>query len=172
MGSFRNATSSQPRSWHRVKHHLCFKLLGALLLLIVGSPASAHVEVPLDNPYVIDGDTISIAGHTIRLIGFDAPETGKRARCPDEARRGKLATLRLRAIVRDNHLSLERVDCSCSHGKEGTEACNYGRSCGLLRSRGRDVAEIMIAEGLAKSYICKAHHCPQRGDWCSTNTAR
>ena len=30
---------------------------------------------------VIDGDTISALGRVVRLAGFDAPETGNRARC-------------------------------------------------------------------------------------------
>lgn len=155
---------SRSANWCRLR--VICALIGALVGLIVCSTALAHVEVPLDNPYVIDGDTISVAGHIVRLIGFDAPESGKRARCPDEARRGKFATLRLRAIVRKGQLSLERVDCSCSHGKENTEACNYGRWCGVLRANGRDVSEIMIAEGLARPYMCAAHHCPQRSNWC------
>jgi hypothetical protein len=31
--------------------------------------------------YVIDGDTIRVAGRTVRLVGFDAPELGSRAYC-------------------------------------------------------------------------------------------
>jgi endonuclease YncB( thermonuclease family) len=31
--------------------------------------------------FVIDGDTISARGRVVRLVGFDAPETGNRARC-------------------------------------------------------------------------------------------
>lgn len=141
-------------------------VFGALICSIVCGSALANSESLLNDLRVIDGDTVSVVGHVYRLIGFDAPETGERARCPDEARRGKMATLRLRAIVREGHLSLERLACVCSHGREGTEACNYGRWCGVLRSNGRDVSEIMISEGLARTYICAAHHCPQRSNWC------
>jgi endonuclease YncB( thermonuclease family) len=31
--------------------------------------------------YVIDGGTIRVAGKTVRLIGFDAPELGSHAHC-------------------------------------------------------------------------------------------
>ena len=33
---------------------------------------------------VVDGDTIRVQGRFIRLAGFDARETGTRARCPRE----------------------------------------------------------------------------------------
>lgn len=33
---------------------------------------------------VLDGDTIAVRGVTYRLVGFDAPETGDRARCPSK----------------------------------------------------------------------------------------
>lgn len=158
------------KSLHWSGHRLACAVFGALVCSLVCGSSLAHVDALITNPHVIDGDTISVDGHVYRLIGFDAPETGERARCRDEARRGKMATLRLRALVRDEHLSLERVACTCSHGKEGTEACNYGRWCGVLRANGRDVSEIMISEGLARPYICAAHHCPQRSNWCFGST--
>lgn len=45
-------------------------------------------------------------------------------------------------------------------------ACNYGRACGVLTARGRDVAAIMIGEGLARPYLCGATICPRRATWC------
>jgi len=36
---------------------------------------------PID---VIDGDTVRYQGSTYRLVGFDTPERGDRARCDDE----------------------------------------------------------------------------------------
>jgi endonuclease YncB( thermonuclease family) len=33
---------------------------------------------------VIDGDTIRAHGRSVRLIGFDAPESGLRAQCESE----------------------------------------------------------------------------------------
>jgi hypothetical protein len=47
-------------------------------------------------------------------------------------------------------------------GTEGTPRCNYGRSCGVLAIRGKDVAEILIGEGLARRYVCGATRCPKR----------
>jgi hypothetical protein len=61
---------------------------------------------------VLDGDTIRIAGETFRLVGFDAPET-YRAQCPSERELGNRATFRLRQLVADGGLDLERVPCAC-----------------------------------------------------------
>jgi len=38
-------------------------------------------------------------GRTIRLVGFNAPETGNRARCPRERELGDRATAQLRSLV-------------------------------------------------------------------------
>jgi endonuclease YncB( thermonuclease family) len=95
---------------------------------------------------VLDGDTIRAAGETFRLVGFDAPET-YRAKCPSERELGNRATFRLRQLVAVGGLDLDRVACACRTGTEGTPRCNYGRSCGVLTARGKDVGAILIAEG-------------------------
>jgi endonuclease YncB( thermonuclease family) len=48
---------------------------------------------------VIDGDTVRFDGGVYRLVGFDAPERGDRARCDDERRCSEAATARLRMLV-------------------------------------------------------------------------
>ena len=45
---------------------------------------------------VIDGDTVRLNGAVYRLVGFDTPERGDKARCDDERRRAEAATTRLR----------------------------------------------------------------------------
>ena len=87
---------------------------------------------------VIDGDTIRLDGETFRLIGFDTPET-YRARCPAERDLGNRAMIRLRQLVAEGELDLERARCACRPGTEGTQRCNHGRLCGVLKARGRDV---------------------------------
>jgi endonuclease YncB( thermonuclease family) len=136
----------------------------ALALAFVASMANAS---PLDPAQVevVDGDTIRIAGETFRLVGFDAPET-YRARCSSERDLGNRATFRLRQLVAGGGLDLERIKCSCPTGTEGTRRCNYGRSCGTLRARERDVGRILIAEGLARAYLCGRTSCPSRESWC------
>jgi endonuclease YncB( thermonuclease family) len=135
-----------------------------LALAFVASVANAS---PLDpgQVEVLDGDTIRVAGETFRLVGFDAPET-YRARCSSERELGNRATFRLRQLVAQGGLDLERVQCSCRPGTEGTPRCNYGRSCATLRSRGRDVGVVLIAEGLVRPFVCGRTSCPSR-KWCT-----
>ena len=117
---------------------------------------------------VIDGDTVRQQGYTYRLVGFDTPERGDRARCEDERQRAEKATQRLRSLISTGNPRLERVACACRPGEEGTSRCNYGRRCGVLTVGGRDVGQILIGEGLAHAYICSGTSCPKRRPWCDS----
>jgi endonuclease YncB( thermonuclease family) len=115
---------------------------------------------------VVDGDTIRTGGRTFRLVGFDTPETGSRARCESERTLAAAASRRLRQLIVGGGLDLERVACSCRPGTEGTPACNHGRLCGTLTVRGRDVGLILISEGLARPFVCGPQSCPRQQGWC------
>jgi endonuclease YncB( thermonuclease family) len=109
-----------------------------------------------------------VAGTTpdVRLVGFNAPET-TRAQCPEERALGEKADRRLREIVRGGDLDFSFVACSCRSGTEGTPICNYGRKCGTLRARGRDVGAMLIAEALAVRFVCGTSSCPATPrPWC------
>ena len=137
----------------------------ALALLVI--PAMAEPIEPA-SVRVIDGDTIAVDGRkpNIRLIGFNTPEIRK-AKCEDEGRLGVNATNRLRELVKDGDLDLTLVRCACKPGTEGTRYCNFGRSCGLLKSNGQDVGDILIAEGLAVPFVCGKTRCPKMPrPWC------
>jgi endonuclease YncB( thermonuclease family) len=141
-------------------------------LAIATAPASAE---PIANAdiYVIDGDTVTIHGKppNVRLVGFNAPETWKPA-CEAERQLGDKATRRLRELVHGGKLDLEMVVCSCPAGTQGTPACNYGRTCGTLRSNGRDVGAILIEEGLAVPFVCGTTRCLRPQDrGANTETA-
>ena len=102
---------------------------------------------------VVDGDTVHIwcggVRRTARLTGFDAPET-RSPRCPAEAALGAKATERLRALVAQGPVRLYR---------QGFD--KYGRDLVALTVSGRDVGDVLVAEGLAHRY-----HGAARGDWC------
>lgn len=100
---------------------------------------------------VIDGDTIEYGGLSIRLLGFDTPETYY-ADCADEKARGDAATARLRHLIRGaGTLKLSLRD----------ERDRYGRGLGSLLVDGRDVGDVLISEGLARRY--SGGH---RRGWC------
>jgi endonuclease YncB( thermonuclease family) len=114
---------------------------------------------------VIDGDTIRVGDHTMRLVGFDTPET-TRAQCPQERALGERAKERLRQLVASDGISWHLVACACRAGTEGTQACNRGRSCAQAEIKGRNVGEILIEEGLARPFHCGPTSCPPRQPWC------
>jgi endonuclease YncB( thermonuclease family) len=161
------------RLFFRLEERLHWRLLAklppmigrfAIALAFAAQMANASPVDP-GQVEVLDGDTIRVAGETFRLVGFDAPET-YRARCASERELGSRATFRLRQLVADGGLDLESIACSCPTGTEGTPRCNYGRSCGILKARGQDVGALLIAEGLARAYVCGRTSCPTRKAWC------
>ena len=61
------------------------KGLAAFALAAAFCLGSALAEAPRRVLNVYDGDTLTVRGlGTVRLLGFDAPEIGWRARCPRE----------------------------------------------------------------------------------------
>jgi micrococcal nuclease len=129
---------------------------------VVHAPTSISV-------HVIDGDTISLndGWPNVRLVGFNAPETGTRARCEAERQKGEAAQRRLRELVGAGRSDFQQIACSCAPGTEGTNACNFGRRCGTLRVNGVDVGASLIGEGLAVRFVCGATSCPTLPrPWC------
>jgi endonuclease YncB( thermonuclease family) len=139
--------------------------LAFVAVVVLASPARPEPIEP-GAIRIVDGDTIDAEGVTYRLVGFDTPETGGRARCSAERVLAARAAQRLEQLIDGGSLNLERVPCSCRPGTEGMPACNRGRLCGTLTARGRDVGEILIAEGLARPFVCGQRSCPGRQPWC------
>lgn len=112
-----------------------------------GTPAACTIG------YVYDGDTVELicgaTRSTARLVGFDTPET-KEPRCPAEAALGRRATERLRDLLRGGQVGIFRQ----GHDK-------YGRDLIVVTVAGRDVGDLLVAEGLAHAY-----HGGSRGGWC------
>jgi endonuclease YncB( thermonuclease family) len=92
----------------------------------------AYKGISPDAITVIDGDTIVASGRKVRLVGFDAPESGLLAQCPRERDLSERATARLKTFIAGGGLELRLVPCACPPGSEGTRYCNHGRACGVL----------------------------------------
>jgi endonuclease YncB( thermonuclease family) len=92
-------------------------------------------------------------------VGFDTPETSKGG-CPSEIEKGNRATARLISLLESKDIDLTEVPCSCCPRTFLTKECNAGRRCGRLTVDGKDVGEILIAEGLAVPFKCDATSCP------------
>jgi endonuclease YncB( thermonuclease family) len=140
----------------------------ALAVAFTGTNIARSAPIEAADIRIIDGDTIRVYHKQpdVRLVGFNAPET-RRAACASERELGDKATRRLRELVRSGSLDFEFVACSCQPGTEGTPACNYGRHCGTLKAAGRNVGEILIAEGLAVPFKCGETRCPPTPKpWC------
>lgn len=118
---------------------------------------------------ITDGDTVQLYGARkgTRLVGFNTPETYK-PQCNRELALGKQATARLADLVRSSdRVELRLVACACPSGTQGTNACNYGRSCGMLTVDDRNVGNILVAEGLAARFRCGRTSCPPLPrPWC------
>ncbi len=135
--------------------------------------AAVAASIDPQDVYVIDGDTIRVYNKkpNVRLVGFNAPET--RNACQGERELGRKAKQRLKELVLGGNLDFEFVACNCPAGTEGTEACNYGRRCGTLKSNGRDVGDILTEEGLAVPFICSGTSCPPTPrPWCGDQPSK
>ena len=130
--------------------------LGVLAAIALGAAAIAAWMIWQRSSVSPPGQIIEVIGAVYRLVGFDTPERGDKARCDDERRRAEAATTRLRALIGSGDARLIRVACSCRPGQKGAHNCNFGRLCGSLLIGGMDVGGILISEGLAHPYVCGA----------------
>ena len=106
--------------------------------------AVLHGAVALAAPVrVADGDTITLGGQRIRLLGIDAPELHQE--CRDTSGRnwpcGQRARTELRKIIGNDPVQCE------SHQKD-----RFGRSVAICRAGGRDIGEAMVRSGWALAY--------------------
>ena len=100
---------------------------------------------PRDN-CVVDGDTIWWAGEKIRIADIDTPEMN--GQCPSEARRAVAARNRLTQVLADGF----RIH------RQGQD--RYGRTLAVLTVNGRSAGDILVSEGLARTWSGR------REPWC------
>jgi endonuclease YncB( thermonuclease family) len=104
---------------------------------------------PTGNLYIIDGDTFAIGKERIRIAGMDAPETHP-PRCMREAQLGLAAAAKLEQLLESGTVTMGPATRD-----------KYGRELRQVFVDGVDVAQTMIAAGLASSYEGK-----KRQSWC------
>lgn len=132
-------------------------LSACALILAATSPALAYRTVT-----VTDGDSVILPATgmatalRLRLVGIDGPELN--GRCPEERALAQEARDRLIQLTRDGVTV-----------QSALEFDRYGRILARLLTRdGRDVAEVLIAEGLAHRYDGRG----VRKAWCPVEGTR
>lgn len=98
---------------------------------------------------VIDGDTFDYQGERIRIADIDTPEV--RGRCPEERAQAARATQRLRALLASGPFELVR---------NGRDEDRYGRKLRVVVRDGRSIGDVLVAEGLARTWTGR------RELWC------
>ncbi|UVD56995.1 thermonuclease family protein [Rhizobium sp. Pop5] len=169
------------RYWGLSRSEQKLLIIGAVMVVMMSATVVKHAEDYVGgwfpavstttsearNFSITDGDTIKMNdGTRVRLVGFNTPEKFEPL-CDRERALGVKAGMRLVELVSSGKSTVTKVACSCKPGTEGTDKCNYGRSCGILRVNGRDVGQTLISEGLAVPFVCGAGGCPPTPrPWC------
>jgi len=100
---------------------------------------------------VVDGDTIWMDGVKIRVADIDAPETHS-PRCSHEAELGDKATQRLLQLVNQGLFEARPIG--------SRDEDQYGRKLRVLVHGGRSLGDILVQEGLARTWDGARH------PWC------
>lgn len=100
---------------------------------------------------VVDGDTIWSGGVKIRIADIDAPEVST-PRCAAEKALGNRATARLLELVNAGPFQMQAW--------QGRDEDKYGRKLRVLVRDGRSIGDMLVSEGLARTWSGK------RQPWC------
>jgi endonuclease YncB( thermonuclease family) len=100
---------------------------------------------------VIDGDTFVYAGARIRIADIDTPEV--HGRCPEESALAALATRRLEVLLAQGPFELHGLPSGRDHDR-------YGRELRIVTRGGRSLGDVLVAEGLARTWSGR------REPWC------
>jgi endonuclease YncB( thermonuclease family) len=124
-------------------------VLAIIPLLLIPARHSAAYGGPPENSLsgfarVIDGDTIEVAGHHVRLEGIDAPETAQTCGASGS---GTWACGKAAAEALEKLLGAQTVTCD----RRGLD--KYGSTLGVCFVAGRDVNAQMVREGFAWAFV-------------------
>lgn len=100
---------------------------------------------------VVDGDTLWSEGVKIRIADIDTPEVGE-PKCASERALGERATARLIQLVNAGAFEMRAW--------EGRDEDKYGRKLRVLVRGGRSLGDILVSEGLARTWTGR------REPWC------
>jgi endonuclease YncB( thermonuclease family) len=100
---------------------------------------------------VVDGDTIWHLGTKIRIADIDTPEVGE-PKCSSEAALGARATKRLLQLVNAGPFEMQPW--------AGRDEDKYGRKLRVFVRDGRSLGDILVSEGLARTWSGR------REPWC------
>jgi len=104
-----------------------------------GAPPPRTGDVIAGRARVVDGDSLEVAGHRIRLFGIDAPERDQD--CRDSRGRGYACGREARAALA---AAIGNTNVSCTPVGE-----SYDRDVAVCTAQGRDLSETMIRSGHA-----------------------
>lgn len=136
--------------------------LGAHIFGIVPVAEAASLVISPETTYrkcfggdrfacVVDGDTLWIEGAKIRIADIDAPEISE-PKCSTELALGNRATDRLIELVNQGSFKLRAWP--------GRDEDRYGRKLRVLIRDGRSLVDILVSEGLARTWNGR------RQPWC------
>lgn len=99
---------------------------------------------------VVDGDTFWLGGDKIRIANIDTPEL--HARCPSELELARRATNRLGDLLNEGPFEMSPIG--------GRDEDRYGRKLRIVTRGGRSLGDVLVAEGLARTWTGR------REPWC------
>ena len=100
---------------------------------------------------LVDGDTLWHEGVKIRIADIDTPEIGD-PQCASEAALGVKATKRMLQLVNAGPFQMQAWP--------GRDEDKYGRKLRVLVRDGRSLGDILVSEGLARTWTGR------RQPWC------
>ncbi|ANL64777.1 nuclease SNase-like protein [Rhizobium phaseoli] len=136
-----------------VGYHLLGDIPLAKVAATITKPVTAYGVCSGSVRYhcVVDGDTLWSGGVKIRIADIDTPEVSE-PRCASELALGNKATARLVELVNEGPFVMRAWP--------GRDEDKYGRKLRVLVRNGRSLGDILVSEGLARTWTGR------RQPWC------
>ena len=136
-------------AWSELRLMLLVGVLGGLAYAGLDS-GKAGVPSGDATVRIVDGDTFWLGEDKIRIADIDTPEF--RGRCPEERALAARATRRMETLLHAGPFELHTVD---------RDEDRYGRKLRVVTRDGRSLGDILVAEGLARTWTGR------REPWCA-----